>query len=68
MLLGTISLSQLQKMARFDPCPQGPPSFPGQGRQRIPQIKVILGGGFEWVGVEVAQNKTVSRSVVGIFF
>jgi hypothetical protein len=53
MLLGTISLSQLKKKkkARSDTCPQGPPSFPGQGQQRIPQIKVIiLGGDFGWMG------------------
>lgn len=68
MLLGNHQFEPFKKkkkMARSDTCPQGPPSFPGQGRQRIPQIKVILGGAVGGVGVGIAQDNTFSRSVVG---
>lgn len=47
MLPVTFSLGHFPK-ARSDTCPLDPPSFPGRGRQRIPQMKVKLlgvGGG-----------------------
>lgn len=52
--------------ARAHTCPRGPPSFPGWGRQRIPQIKVKrFGGSGEGGSGKKKKQETVTRSTAG---
>lgn len=65
MLPTTVSVGHFPK-ARSDTCPLGLPSFPGRGRQRIPQMKVKLFAGSGEGLLRKKKNQTVCGSAAGL--